>query len=118
MKYLAKYILLTICLLSTSINAIAAPRTLLRSASRIEFAIKEMGVPATGEFSRVEARLNMDPARMEASGAELRIDTGSLITGNNECNLGDIVNNDILAKTLLTLAANEPRAPPSQTKNQ
>ncbi len=79
-----KSIVLTAGLLLASANALAAPRTLLPQESHIEFTVKEMGVPVTGEFKRFDAAIDFDPAQPEKSSANLRIDVASLTTGNDE----------------------------------
>jgi polyisoprenoid-binding protein YceI len=64
--------------------AFAAPRTLLPKDGQIEFVVKEMGVPVTGKFTRFEAQIDIDTAKPEKSSANIRIDIGSLTTGNEE----------------------------------
>ncbi len=76
-------VLLTSSILA-SVNASATPLSLLPDESRIEFTVKEMGVPVSGEFKRFEAMIDFDPARPESSSADMRIDTASLTTGNEE----------------------------------
>lgn len=62
----------------------AAPRTLLPAESRIDFVVKEMGVPVQGTFKRFESTLDIDPANPARSSAQLKIDVGSLSTGTDE----------------------------------
>lgn len=71
-------------LLVLSPAADAAARPLVAKDSQIEFVVKEMGVPVDGRFSQFEALIDIDPARPELSSASLRIDVGSLTTGNEE----------------------------------
>lgn len=79
-----KSALLATLLVSASFNSFAAPRTLLPAESKIEFTVKEMGVPVTGEFKRFKGDIDFDPARLEKSSAVLSIEVGSLDTGSEE----------------------------------
>lgn len=79
-----KSILLATCLASLSFNAFATPRKLLPAESKIEFTVKEMGVPVSGEFKRFEASIDIDPEKAERASANISIDIGSLTTGNDE----------------------------------
>jgi polyisoprenoid-binding protein YceI len=72
------------CLVFSSITASAAPRTLLPEEGQIEFIVKEMGVPVSGKFKRFEAAIDIDPIKPEKSSVSMRIDIGSLATGNDE----------------------------------
>ena len=71
-------------LIIASTAAAAAPRALVAKDSRIEFVVKEMGVPVDGKFAVFEAAIDIDAARPEQSSANLRIDVASLTTGNDE----------------------------------
>ena len=64
--------------------AMAAPRGVMVEGSEIVFRVKEMGVPVPGKFKRFEANIDIDPLRPDQSNASLRIDIGSLTTGNDE----------------------------------
>ncbi len=90
-------ILLATCLFSTSISTVAAPLALIPAESRIEFTVIQMGVPVTGEFERFNATVDFDPATPEKSTTELRIEIGSLTTGNDEAD-EIAVNSDWLDK--------------------
>ena len=68
----------------SSTTGIAAPRSVLNEGSEIVFRVKEMGVPIPGKFKRFEAMIDIDPAKPEKSNASLKIDIGSLTTGNDE----------------------------------
>ena len=72
------------CLILVSFNAMAASRALLADESLIEFNVKEMGVPVPGKFKRFEAAIDIDATKPEKSIANVRIDIGSLTTGNAE----------------------------------
>jgi polyisoprenoid-binding protein YceI len=72
------------CLVFSSITAFAAPRTLVPNEGQIEFIVKEMGVPVSGKFKRFEATIDIDPVKPEKSSVSMRIDIGSLATGNDE----------------------------------
>jgi len=77
-------VLLTFVLAGLSLNTSAAPFALVPQDSRIEFVVKEMGVPVSGMFTRFEADVDIDAVNPEKSLARLRIDVGSLTTGNEE----------------------------------
>ena len=79
-----KSTLVATCLVVSSITAFATPRTLVPQEGQIEFIVKEMGVPVSGTFKRFEAAIDIDPIKPEKSSANLRIDIGSLSTGNDE----------------------------------
>lgn len=78
-----KSLLVVACLL-LPLQAMATPKTLVPEESQIEFVVKEMGVPVSGRFKRFDMALDFDPARPEHASAWLRIDVGSLSTGNEE----------------------------------
>src|SRR3546814_16740898 len=52
----------------------AAPRPLIAANSRIEFSIKEMGVTVSGQFTRFDAIIDLDPMKPEPSSAKLSVD--------------------------------------------
>ena len=79
-----KSMLIATCLVFSSITAFATPRTLVPEEGQIEFIVKEMGVPVSGKFKRFEAAIDIDPVKPENSSANMRIDIGSLATGNEE----------------------------------
>ena len=79
-----RLILAATCLTLSSITACATPRTLVPGEGQIEFIVKEMGVPVSGQFKRFEAAIDIDPVKPENSSADMRIDIGSLSTGNDE----------------------------------
>ena len=64
--------------------AYATPRVLLAQDSAIDLSIRQMGVPVPGKFRKFEAAIDIDPARPENSSALIRIDVGSITTGNDE----------------------------------
>ena len=76
--------LFVICLLFASAHASATPRTLTLEESQIDFTVKEMGVPVPGKFKRFEGTFDIDAAMPEKSSFLLRIDVGTLATGNEE----------------------------------
>lgn len=84
MKNTYTSLLLASSLIIASGDVSAVPRNLLPAESRVEFTVKEMGVPVTGEFTRFIAALDIAPGSMEKSSARLRIDIGSLTTGSDE----------------------------------
>lgn len=77
-------VLLATLLVSASFTAAATPRTLIPAESKIEFTVKEMGVPVTGEFRRFTSDIDIDPVKPEKSHANLSIEVGSLDTGSEE----------------------------------
>lgn len=56
------------------------------AASRLDFTVKQMGVPVDGKFHKFTARMKFDPARPEAAQAELEIDLASIDAGSSEAN--------------------------------
>jgi polyisoprenoid-binding protein YceI len=76
--------LAAICLAFASIVAFATPRALLPEEAQIEFVVKQMGVPVSGKFKQFEAAIDIDPVKAEKSSANVRINIGSLSTGNEE----------------------------------
>ncbi|HEY9547644.1 MAG TPA: YceI family protein [Solimonas sp.] len=62
----------------------AAPRPLIAANSRIEFSIKEMGVTVSGQFTRFDAIIDLDPMKPETSSAKISVDIASLTTGDND----------------------------------
>ena len=81
---MCKSILVSGCLGCFCLTAMATPRVLLPEESRIEFVVKEMGVSVSGKFEHFDAAIDIDPSKPERSVADLRIDVGSLSTGNDE----------------------------------
>lgn len=79
-----KLFVLAACLLLAATGAFAAPRLLVREGSQIGFTVKQMGVPVSGQFQRFQAAVDLDSARPENSRASLKIEVGSLTTGNEE----------------------------------
>ncbi len=71
-------------LVLSSIAASAAPRALVPQEGQIEFVVKEMGVPVSGIFKRFDAAVDIDPLKPQNSSVNMRIDIGSLSTGNDE----------------------------------
>lgn len=71
-----------VSLAAMSLSAIAAPRTLDARKSRIEFAVKQMGVEVSGRFQRFDAQIDLDSADPAASTATVTVDVGSLTTGD------------------------------------
>jgi polyisoprenoid-binding protein YceI len=79
-----KLYLFAICLALQSVDLAAMPRELAPEESKIEFVVKEMGVPVAGQFKRFEAVIDIDSGKLEQSHITMRIDIGSLTTGNEE----------------------------------
>lgn len=73
-----------LALVGASLGASAIPRTVLPAESRIDFVVKEMGVPVRGSFSRFESSVDIDAANPARSSAFLKIDVSSLTTGAEE----------------------------------
>lgn len=55
--------------------------SLVAGASRIDFVIRQMGVPVEGGFGRFDARIAFDPQHPEAGSVALEIDTASAAFG-------------------------------------
>jgi polyisoprenoid-binding protein YceI len=79
-----KSILLAVCLATSALDALATPRAVVAAESRIEFVVKEMGVPVTGQFRQFDATIDIDPVQPAKSSAGMRIQVGSLTTGSDE----------------------------------
>lgn len=56
------------------------------AASRLDFTVKQMGVPVDGKFRKFSAKMSFDPARPEAARAEMEIDLASVDAGSSEAN--------------------------------
>ncbi len=65
-------------------GAQGAPRALLPAESRIDFTVKEMGVPVQGTFKRFESTVDINTTDPTRSSAQLKIDVSSLSTGADE----------------------------------
>jgi polyisoprenoid-binding protein YceI len=76
--------LIPLCMAFLATASHAASRSLLPDGNLIEFTVKEMGVPVPGRFQKLEASIDIDSAAPEKSSAVIRIDIGSLTTGNEE----------------------------------
>jgi polyisoprenoid-binding protein YceI len=76
--------LLPLLLLAVSLSAPAAPRALVPGKSEIAFSVKQMGVAVDGHFAKFDAQVDLDPAKLESSSAQVSVDTGSLVTGDAE----------------------------------
>ncbi len=79
-----KRLALSSCLAYASLYACAAPRVLLVQDSAIDLSIRQMGVAVPGKFRKFEASIDIDAAKPENSSALVRIDVGSISTGNDE----------------------------------
>ncbi len=64
--------------------AYGTPRAMIPAESRIDFVVKEMGVPVQGTFKHFESNVDIDPVNPARSNAQLKIDVGSLSTGTEE----------------------------------
>src|SRR3546814_5182745 len=62
----------------------AAPRPLIAANSRIEFSIKEMGVTVSGQFTRFDAIIDLDPMKPETPSAKISVHIASLTTGDHD----------------------------------
>jgi len=61
-----------------------APQKVDASRSYIRFVSKQMNVPVEGRFRRFEGTVAFDPAKPDATRAELEIDLASIDLGNEE----------------------------------
>ena len=98
-----KSVLLATVLVSASFTAAATPRALIPAESKIEFTVKEMGVPVTGEFRRFTSDIDIDQLKPEKSHANLSIEVGTLDTGSEEAD-AIAVDSDWLDKVHAPLA--------------
>lgn len=78
------FLLLSLLLSLVTVSVQAAPRQLLQEESKVEFVVKEMGVPVQGSFRRVNGTIDIDPASVEKSSVVVRVEIASLYTGNAE----------------------------------
>ncbi|SER01612.1 Polyisoprenoid-binding protein YceI [Solimonas aquatica] len=62
----------------------AAPRPLLPAQSRIEFAIKQMGVTVSGRFKQFEVQLDFDAAKPAATRALVTVQIASIDSGDDD----------------------------------
>jgi polyisoprenoid-binding protein YceI len=74
--------LAAIALAAACLPVLAAPRVLVPEKSRIEFAVKQMGVEVSGQFKRFDAQIVLDSADAAASSANVTVDIASLSTGD------------------------------------
>lgn len=79
--------LLTATLAVPAIAQVASPLLSLdASASRVAARASQMGVPIEGEFRRIQADLDFDPASPATGSAKVRIEVGSFDLGDEELN--------------------------------
>jgi polyisoprenoid-binding protein YceI len=57
--------------------AVARP-TVIPGQSEVGYVATQMGVPVEGNFARFDARIDLDPAKPEASSVSVSVDTSSL----------------------------------------
>src|ERR1041385_8868508 len=69
---------------SFQLAANAAARPVHVGKSEIGFSVKQMGVAVSGRFTRFSARIDLDPAKLAAASAEIKVDVGSIDTGTEE----------------------------------
>jgi len=70
---------------SLSTQAVTFNKVLL-DQSQLCFVSKQMNVPVEGKFKEFTAKLNFDPAKVEAASAELDIVLSSIDAGSSEAN--------------------------------
>lgn len=70
--------------LVASLGVAAIPRPVVSAESRIDFVVKEMGVPVKGTFAHFESTVDIDPVDPARSSAFLKIDVSSLTTASEE----------------------------------
>lgn len=75
--------IITFSLLSVAASnlAFAQATQVILDKSHIRFVSKQMGVPVEGRFKKFDAKLNYDPAKPEATRAEMEVDLGSIDLG-------------------------------------
>jgi polyisoprenoid-binding protein YceI len=74
------------CLLAAAVTPVLAqaPQKVDASKSYIRFVSKQMNVPVEGAFRRFQGTVAFDPAKPEATRAELEVDLASIDLGNEE----------------------------------
>lgn len=73
-------------LLAVPLAVLAAPLKTDPANSSVTAVFRQMNVPVEGVFKRFTARVDYDPARPQASKAEVQIDTTTLDIGDEEMN--------------------------------
>jgi polyisoprenoid-binding protein YceI len=81
------------------LDAVAAPalaQTVDAAHSQIGFTLKQLNVPVDGQFKQFNAKINFDPAKPQASRADITIQTGSIALptadANNQAKQKDWIN--------------------------
>ncbi len=74
--------LAALVLAAACLPALAAPRAVLVDKSRIDFAVKQMGVEVSGQFRRFDAQIDLDTADPAAAAASVSVDIASISTGD------------------------------------
>jgi polyisoprenoid-binding protein YceI len=79
--------LLTLAVAAFALHAAAAEfNTVQADKSQVAFVSKQMGVPVDGRFGKFAASIAFDPAKPEASRAQIDIDVASIDAGSAEAN--------------------------------
>jgi len=58
---------------------VAANQSMIATQSEVGYVATQMGVPVDGSFGRFDARIDLDPARLQFSSVSLSVDTSSVI---------------------------------------
>ena len=62
----------------------AASQTLIAGQSEVGYVATQMGVPVEGSFSRFDARIDLDPQRLQSSSVSFTVDTSSVTFPSTE----------------------------------
>ena len=57
----------------------AGEQTLITNQSELVYVGTQLGVPVDGSFSRFQAQVNLDPARLQSSSVSFSVDTSSVV---------------------------------------
>ncbi|MDQ1316021.1 MAG: hypothetical protein QG662_2130 [Pseudomonadota bacterium] len=77
-------VLALLAMLAAPMAQAAEYRTVLPKQSTIHFEFRQMGVPIKGGFKRFTAQMAFDPAKPEATRAQIEIDLASIDAGSPE----------------------------------
>jgi polyisoprenoid-binding protein YceI len=70
---------LALVALAGAAGSVAAGQALLADQSELAYVSTQMGVPVDGTFSRFEARIDLDPDRLQTSSVTFSVDMSSVV---------------------------------------
>jgi polyisoprenoid-binding protein YceI len=71
-------------LLALAAGAGVASQVVIADKSEVAYVATQMGVQVEGNFSRFDAQINLDPARLQTSSVAFSVDTSSVIFPSDE----------------------------------